>query len=181
MSQCEGVGSGVPAGGGKLAGEMLSRTSIVEKAQVVLSTRQLKTQKKVPKLLKTRVHISPSENGKINMSGRQQLATINGGGNPRWTSFLTAGTSVFPTFFEKPLSPLAVNKYKGVVFTYTNGEQYTFPEYHAEVLAMFKVGGVADHLGLSGATILHRCRKAVMRCNNPVLRKKPRAPRCGLP
>ena len=67
------------------------------------------------------------------MNGRQQLATINGGGNPRWNSFVTAGASVFPTFFEEPLSPIAVNKYKGVVFKFTDGEEYTFPAYHAEV------------------------------------------------
>jgi hypothetical protein len=157
-------------GNGVLAGEMLAgglKKSIVEKAQPVLAARDIQPPKKVPKLLKSRVHIVPSENGKINMSGRQQLATINGGGNPRWTSFVTAGTSVFPTFFEKPLSPLAVKKYKGVVFKYTDGEEYTFPAYHAEVLTMYKVGGVADHLGLSEAIILRRCRKAVMRCNNP--------------
>ncbi len=109
----------------------------------------------------------PIENGKINMSGCQQLATINGGGNPRWTSFVTDGTIVFPTFFEDPLSPLASNRYRGVVLKYTDGEEYTFPAYHAEVLTMFKVGGVANHLGLSEAMILRRCRKAVMRCNNP--------------
>jgi hypothetical protein len=36
------------------------------------------------------------------MNGREQLATNNGGGNPRWNSFVTAGASVFPTFFEEP-------------------------------------------------------------------------------
>jgi hypothetical protein len=95
------------------------------------------------------------------------MATINGGTNPRWTSFVTAGSSVFETFYTKPLSSKAVNEYKGVVFKYTDGEEYTFPEYHAEVLAMFKAGKVAEFLNLSEDEILFRCRKAVKRCNNP--------------
>ena len=125
----------------------------------MLAARQIQPPKKVPKLLNSRVQIVPSENGKTSMAGRQQIATVNGSGsfNPRWKSFVTAGSIVFPTFFENPLSPLALNKYKDVVFKYTDG-QYTFQSYHAEVLAMHKAG-IADHLMLPEATIVTRCRK----------------------
>ena len=140
-------GGGEPVGGElAAAGVEKVRKTIVEKAQIMLAARgEIKPPEKVRKLLNSRVPIVPSEKGKIDMNGRQQLATINGGGNPRWTSFVTAGASVFPTFFEEPLSPIAVNKYKGVVFKYTDGEEYTFPAYHAEVLVSpCSRRGVAD-------------------------------------
>ena len=134
----------------------------------MLATRGIQSHKKVPKLKNKRVPIKPSEDGSINMAGRQKAAPINGKGsyNPSWSDFVTAGSIVFPNFYEEPLKARAVNQYKGVLFKYTDGEEYTFPEYHAEVLSMFKVGISAD-LNLSEATIATRCRKAVRRCNNP--------------
>ena len=92
--------------------------SIVEKAQDVLATRGIQSHKKVPKLKKKRVPIKPSEDGSINMAGRQKAAPINGKGsyNPSWSDFVTAGSIVFPNFYEKPLDARAVNQYKGVLF-----------------------------------------------------------------
>ena len=94
------------------------RKSIVEKAQDVLATRGIQSHKKVPKLKNKRVPIKPSEDGSINMAGRQKAAPINGKGsyNPSWSDFVTAGSIVFPNFYEKPLDARAVNQYKGVLF-----------------------------------------------------------------
>ena len=151
--------------------EKAVKKSIVEKAQDVLATREQKPRKKVPKLMQKTakpVYIEPSKNGKISTAGRQQIATINGKDSfsPRWNPFVSAGSIVFPNFDEDPLSARAVNEYKGVVFKYAVGEEYTFPAYQAEVLAMFKVG-ISDELNLSEAIIVTRCRKVVRRCNNP--------------
>ena len=94
---------------------------IKEKAQAVLLNRELKPVKpaaKVPKLLKTPVILpARSQSGPINMTGRQQIATLNGPNSeiPRWTPFVTGGSLCFPTFFEKPGSAAADNKYKGVL------------------------------------------------------------------
>ena len=129
------------------------RKSIVEKAQDVLATRGIQSHKKVPKLKNKRVPIKPSEDGSINMAGRQKAAPINGKGsyNPSWSDFVTAGSIVFPNFYEDPLTVRAVNEYEGVLFKYADGKEYTFPTYHAEVLAMFKVG-ISVELGLRKAT-----------------------------
>ena len=74
---------------------------------------------------------------------------------------------MFPTFFEEPGSAAADNKYKGVLFNF-EGQQFTFPAYHDEVMKMF-MSAVSAQLNLSEADIMTRCRKAVMRANNPKL------------
>jgi hypothetical protein len=59
---------------------LLSKTPLhKEKAQAVLLNRELKPAVKVPKLLKTPVILpARSQSGPINMTGRQQIATLNG-------------------------------------------------------------------------------------------------------
>ena len=55
------------------------KNTIKEKAQAVLLNRELKPAVKVPKLLKTPVILpARSQSGPINMTGRQQIATLNG-------------------------------------------------------------------------------------------------------
>ncbi len=106
----------------------------------MLLNRELKPAVKVTKLLKTPVILpARSPSGPINMIGRQQIATLNGPNSeiPRWTPFVTGGSLFFPTFFEDPGSAAADNKYKDVLFNF-EGQQFTFPAYHAEVMKMFR-------------------------------------------